>query len=74
MSKRSRAGEVLGNNRRQSSTKPGGIGVASQRDSNGRTVWNADVHRDDGKRFVVHADDKLTVFVELEAAARNPSD
>jgi len=25
-------------------------------------------HRDDGKRFIVHADEKLTAFVELEAA------
>ena len=24
--------------------------------SNGRTIWIADAHRDDGKRFVVHAD------------------
>ena len=23
-------------------------------------------HRDDGKRFVVHADEKLTTFLELE--------
>jgi hypothetical protein len=26
-----------------------------------------DAHRDDGKRFVVHADEKLTAFTELEA-------
>jgi hypothetical protein len=26
----------------------------------------ADAHRDDGKRFVIHADDKLSAFVELE--------
>jgi len=25
----------------------------------------ADAHRDDGKRFVVRADDKLTAFLEL---------
>ena len=30
----------------------------------------ADAHRDDGKRFVVHADEKLTAFLELEAATR----
>jgi hypothetical protein len=32
-------------------------------------------HRDDGKRFVVHADEKLTAFLELEARiahGRNP--
>ena len=28
----------------------------------------ADAHRDDGKRFVVYADEKLTAFMELEAA------
>ena len=37
-------------------------------DSNGRTIWIADAHRDDGKRFVVHADEKLTAFLELERA------
>jgi hypothetical protein len=26
----------------------------------------ADAHRSDGKRFVVHADEKLSTFVELE--------
>jgi predicted component of type VI protein secretion system len=25
----------------------------------------ADAHRGDGKRFVVHADEKLTAFIEL---------
>jgi hypothetical protein len=25
-------------------------------------------NRDDGKRFVVHADEKLTAFLELETA------
>jgi hypothetical protein len=35
-------------------------------DSNGRTIWIADAHRDDGKRFVVRADEMLTAFVELE--------
>jgi hypothetical protein len=39
-------------------------------DSNGRTIWIADAHRGDGQRFVVHADDKLTAFVELESAVR----
>jgi hypothetical protein len=30
-----------------------------------RTIWIVDAHRDDGKRFVVHADEKLMAFVEL---------
>ena len=40
-------------------------------DSNGRTIFVADGHRSDGKRFVVRADEKLTAFVELESANRN---
>jgi len=35
----------------------------------GRTIWIADAHRD-GKRFVVHADEKLTAYLELESAIR----
>jgi hypothetical protein len=35
-----------------------------------QTIWIADAHRDDGKRFVVRAEEKLTAFVELEAAIR----
>ena len=34
----------------------------------GRTIWIADAHRDDGKRFIVRADEKLTAFLELERA------
>ena len=43
-------------------------GWVSAIDSNGRTIWIADAHRGDGKRFVVRADEKLTAFLELEAA------
>jgi hypothetical protein len=32
-------------------------------DSEGRTIWITDAHRDDGKRYVVHADEKLTAFL-----------
>jgi hypothetical protein len=32
----------------------------------GPTMRIADAHRDDGKRFVVRANEKLTAFVELE--------
>ena len=41
-------------------------GCVSAIDSNGRTIWIADAHRGDGKRFIVHADEILTAFVELE--------
>ena len=45
-------------------------GCVSAIDLRGRTIWIADAHRDNGKRFVVRADEKLTAFVELESAAR----
>ena len=34
----------------------------------GRMIWIADAHRDDTHRVIVHADDKLTAFLELETA------
>ena len=37
-------------------------------DAQGRTIWIIAAHCGDGKRFVVRADDKLTAFLELEAA------
>jgi len=39
-------------------------------DFQGRTIWIADAHRGDGQRFIVHADEKLTAFAELESAIR----
>ena len=44
------------------------LGYVSAVDFTGRTIWIADAHRGDGKRFVVRADEKLTAFVELESA------
>ena len=44
------------------------LGWVSALDLEGRTIWIADAHRDDGKRFVVRADEKLTAFLELERA------
>jgi hypothetical protein len=46
------------------------LGCVSAVDSYGRTIWIADAHRGDGKRFIVRADEKLTAFLELEAAIR----
>jgi hypothetical protein len=43
-------------------------GYVSAVDSQRRTVWIADAHRGNGKRYVVHADDKLTALIELESA------
>jgi hypothetical protein len=45
-----------------------GWGCVSTIDSNGHTIWIGAAHRDDGKRFIVRAEEKLTAFVELEAA------
>ena len=44
------------------------MGDVSAIDSNRRTIWIADAHRGDGKRYVVHAEEKLTAFLELESA------
>ena len=41
-------------------------GCVSAIDSNGRTIWIVDAHRDDGRRFIVHASEQLSAFVELE--------
>ena len=43
-------------------------GCVSAVDRKGRTIWIADAHRGDGKRFVVRAEEKLTAFLELESA------
>jgi hypothetical protein len=43
-------------------------GCVSAIDSRGRTIWIVDAHRDNGKRLVVRADEKLTAFLELETA------
>jgi hypothetical protein len=52
-------------------TKTGwSLGWVSAGDSEGRTIWIVDAHRCDGKRFIVRVDEKLTAFVELEAATR----
>jgi hypothetical protein len=45
-------------------------GCVSAIDSDGRMIWIVDAHRDDGKRFVVYAEEKLTAFLELEVAIR----
>jgi hypothetical protein len=45
-------------------------GCVATVDSRGRTVFVADAHRDNGKRFVVRADEKLTAFLELESATK----
>ena len=43
-------------------------GCVSAIDSSGRTIWIVDAHRDDGKRFIVQADEKFSAFMELQRA------
>jgi hypothetical protein len=63
--------KVLGNQSLTISRKPVGAWVMSQPlIPISEQFWMADAHRDDGKRFVVHADERLTAFLELEAATR----
>jgi hypothetical protein len=45
-------------------------GYVAAIDPNGGTIWITDAHRDNGKRFVLRADEKLTAFLELESAIR----
>jgi len=45
-------------------------GCVSAVDSSGETIFVADAHRGDGKRFVVRADEKLAAFLESESAIR----
>jgi hypothetical protein len=45
-------------------------GCVSAVDRERRTIWIADAHRGDGKRFIVRADEMLTAFLELEDAIR----
>jgi hypothetical protein len=42
------------------------LGWLSAVDSNGRTIWIVDAHRDNGKRFVVRSDELLNTFLQLE--------
>ena len=44
-------------------------GCISAVDSEGRTLWIVDAHRDNGKRFVVRSDEMLIAFLELERIA-----
>jgi hypothetical protein len=49
-------------------------GCSSQIDLAGRVLFTADAHRDNGKRFMVSADEKLTSFLELERVICDDSD
>jgi hypothetical protein len=46
------------------------LGWVSAVDAEGRAMWIVDAHRDDGKCFVGLGGEKLTAFLELEAATQ----
>jgi hypothetical protein len=56
--------EIIADNLNKAGWSSGCVSVV---DSSGQTIFIADAHRDDGKRFVVRADEKLTAFMELES-------
>jgi len=58
---------VVDGNSRNLSKAGWSFGWVSAIDSNGRTIWIVDAHRD-GKCFIVRADEMLTALVELESA------
>ena len=48
------------------------LGWVSAIDSQGQTISIVDAHCG-GKRFIVHADEKLTAFLEVQSAIRDAS-
>jgi hypothetical protein len=59
--------EIIADNLKKAGWSLGWVSVI---DSDGRTIWIADAHRNDGKRFVVRAGEKLTAFLELGPATQ----
>jgi hypothetical protein len=57
--------KYTGNNRQPSHESWMQLGRVSAIDFEGRTTWIVDAHRDDGKRFMVPADNKPSALVEL---------
>jgi hypothetical protein len=45
-------------------------GCVAAVDSCGRTIFVADAHPDDNRRFIVRADERLTAFAKLESPIR----
>jgi hypothetical protein len=45
-------------------------GCVATVDREGRTIWVVAAERSDAGRFIVHADEKLTAFLELERVTR----
>jgi len=56
--------EIIAGNLRKAGWRCGRI---SSTDHEGRQFWVAAGEREDAERFIVHADKKLTTFLEVEA-------
>ena len=59
---RKRVQEIIGDNLHKAGWSWGWV---SALDVEGQTIWIVDAHRNNGKRSVVRADEKLSAFVEL---------
>ena len=59
--------EIIAENLRKCGWRCGSI---SSTDQEGRQFWVVAAEREDAGRFIVHADEKLAAFLELEAAIR----
>jgi hypothetical protein len=46
-------------------------GCVSFVNDEGRDIFVVDAHRDDGKRYIVRSDEKLTAFLETERVTRD---
>jgi hypothetical protein len=57
--------EIIADNLRKAGWSWGCVATV---DSRGRTIFVADAQRDEGKRFIVRADEMRTAFVELQRA------
>ena len=61
--------EVSGNHHRQSQQRPDGLEAVSQVGiTTARQFWVAAAKREEAEGFIVHADEKRTAFLELQAA------
>jgi hypothetical protein len=61
--------EIIADNLKKAGWRCGSI---SSTDHEGQQFWVVAAEPEDAGRFIVHADEKLTAFLELEAAIRAP--
>jgi hypothetical protein len=59
--------EIIADNLREAGWS---FGCVSSTDHEGRQFWVVAAEREDAGRFIVHVDEKLTAFLELESTIR----